>query len=278
MSPSVRVSVSREKTAVGLIVTNNHRIYSEKDVVDFYVNQTRLQLPEQSIFKWLKSDLSRFSMLDIGVGAGRTTLFFGGEVKEYIGIDNAQAMIDACEGRFGNSGKRFCFKVADVRNLEDFEDQHFDFILFSWNGLDVLEHAGRLRALGEIKRVLRPSGYFCFSSHNMQSVRRIKRVKWSLDWRQVRANLRKHFKFIRLNKITKQSLQESDHLIINEGAHNFGLRHYFVRPRHQLEQLRQAGFDNIRIVGLSDGKEVKEEDLSTNEDFWLYYLCRRKVE
>ena len=258
-------------------MTSNYLVFSKQDVVDFYLNQTQLQLPEEAVFELLKSDLSTFSMLDVGVGAGRTTLFFGDTVNEYVGIDNAQAMIEACERRFRDSRRGFSFKVADVQNLRDFEDQRFDFILFSFNGLDAMDQAGRLRALSEIKRVLKPSGHFCFSSHNIQSLRRIRQMKWSIDWREILRNVKKHLTFIRLNKITRRSLQ-ADYLFINDGAHDFGLKHYFVRPRYQLEQLALAGFEKIRIIGLSDGKEVQEEDLSTNEDFWLYYLCRRKVE
>jgi ubiquinone/menaquinone biosynthesis C-methylase UbiE len=49
-----------------------------------------------------------------------------------------------------------------------FENETFDFVMFSFNGLDYLSHSDRLLALGEIRRVLKPAGLLLFSSHNAE--------------------------------------------------------------------------------------------------------------
>jgi len=48
-----------------------------------------------------------------------------------------------------------------------FKDESFDYILFSFNGLDnLIPYSKRLACLQEIRRVLRKEGLFVFSSHN----------------------------------------------------------------------------------------------------------------
>ncbi|GBD51465.1 hypothetical protein BGM30_05580 [Microcystis aeruginosa NIES-298] len=38
--------------------------------------------------------------------------------------------------------------MADARNLEQFADNYFDFILFSFNDIDYISHADRFLVLG----------------------------------------------------------------------------------------------------------------------------------
>lgn len=42
------------------------------------------------------------------------------------------------------------FKVCDVRSIDMFEDNPYDFRLFSFNDLDYIDHKGRMKALKEI--------------------------------------------------------------------------------------------------------------------------------
>ena len=51
-------------------------------------------------------------------------------------------------------------------DLDFAADNSYDFVLFSYNGIDHLELPERERALSEMKRVLRPGGIMAFSSHN----------------------------------------------------------------------------------------------------------------
>lgn len=146
----------------------NASVYKKKRIVKIYSEQTELQKPEEGILNILKADLPEMKMLDIGVGAGRTTLHFAKRVKEYLAIDFSEEMIDACQQRFSDYPD-YTFKVWDIRNLESFKDNSFDFILFSFNGIDYITHDGRLKVLKEIRRILKPQGYFCFSAHNLQS-------------------------------------------------------------------------------------------------------------
>ena len=65
----------------------NGNIWENDSIVKEYSIQTTLHKPEQTILNILKPILPNMKMLDIGVGAGRTTIQFAPLVKEYIGID-----------------------------------------------------------------------------------------------------------------------------------------------------------------------------------------------
>ena len=56
-------------------------------------------------------------------------------------------------------------------NLSMFDSASFDFVLFSYNGIDTMSHVNRLRVFDEVFRLLVSGGLFAFSSHNLESSR-----------------------------------------------------------------------------------------------------------
>ena len=52
--------------------------------------------------------------------------------------------------------------------MNEFDSNSFDLAWFSFNGIDYVATAGRVRILEEVRRILRPGGTFCFSSHNLR--------------------------------------------------------------------------------------------------------------
>ncbi len=255
----------------------NVAAYEQADLVQKFYRDRVLHKPEQTILDYLRADLKNMRMLDIGVGAGRTTFYFAELVKEYIGIDAASNMIDACKERFANAGKNVSFEVCNVRNMEIFEDNYFDFILFSYNGLDLLNHAGRLEALREIRRVCKPGGLFYFSSHNLYSIKRTLTVKWSAILENPRAILYLlKLPIIRLLNPSLEKLEKMDYAIIKDGGHRFRIVTYYIKPEKQIEQLTELEFRNIKIYSLEEGQEIDtSSDLSSARDYWLHYLCSK---
>jgi ubiquinone/menaquinone biosynthesis C-methylase UbiE len=160
---------------------SNKITFKASDVVESYSKHTKLQPPEGTILNLLKSSLSDMKMLDIGVGGGRTTLHFAKIVKAYEGIDYSEEMIAVCNKRFQKYSNNISFQVCDARFMNIFKDNTFDFILFSFNGIDVISHNDRLKVFKEIHRVGKPGSYFCFSTHNLQCFRRIFNLKYQLS-------------------------------------------------------------------------------------------------
>lgn len=105
-------------------------------------------------------------VLDLGVGAGRTTGLLAAGARTYVGVDIAPGMIQAARRRHPG----VCLLLGDASDLRDHADDSYDLVLFSHNGLDALDIAGRSAALREMARVLRPGGRVVFSSLNRDGV------------------------------------------------------------------------------------------------------------
>jgi SAM-dependent methyltransferase len=250
-------------------------VYEDPAIVAFYAEEDGLQKPEQAILRLLAPELPNARLLDIGVGAGRTTACLAHLVRDYVGVDFAEGMIDACRARFaGVQNSRF--DVADARNLDRYADGSFDIVFFSFCGLDTLDYEDRMRALGEMKRVLRPGGYLWFSTHNKFRVPRMLRFMCSSPCYfpgQLRRLIRIHVKNFPARRRTS-----GEYFAIYNGAHEFRLRLLYIDPRRQVLDLQRLGFGDVRTFGLVEPLEIPStaESLSRREDSWINFLCRRE--
>ena len=253
----------------------NKQAYNSEKVVSFYNNQIGLQKPEEAIITIFKNDFKSMKMLDIGVGAGRTSHFFSTLVNEYIGVDYSEKMIESCNKTFSNN-KKAKFLLADVRNLTDFSDNEFDFIIFSFNGIDCISFEDRKTALREINRVLKPNGHFFFSTHNILYLNEFLKIKLHLN---LLYSVKRFFDLRKIKKINKQQLENkdtSDWIIINDGDNNFSCQYFYTRPSFQIQQLKEHGFDTTYVFSIDDGKILEtENEILNNKDKWVSFLCKK---
>ncbi|MBL8013666.1 MAG: class I SAM-dependent methyltransferase [Candidatus Omnitrophica bacterium] len=251
---------------------SNCQTYGSPQTVNFYREQADLQLAEKSILSLISNRLSQMRMLDMGVGGGRTTLHFGHLVKDYVGIDYSQSMIRACHERFSNPG--ISWKVCDARDMAVFKDGEFDFILFSYNGIDYVSPEDRKLVFKEITRLLSVSGVFCFSTHNifyLENYLKIPRVKNPLyGWRL----LQRYWQIRNLLKVDK-TFTHTRGAVIKDGGENFRVKTYYSHPQNQLDELRQWGFRQIRVFRETDGVEIQDfNDIqAVKSQRWFYFLC-----
>lgn len=255
----------------------NQNVFGGSAVARGYATQSHLQPAEETILRLLLPHLPAARMLDLGVGGGRTTLHFAKWVREYVGTDYAAAMITECEQRFAGYPNHISFQVGDARAMPEFATVSFDFVLFSFNGIDCVSHEDRLQILKEIRRVGKPGGYFCFSSHNLNwaaNLFELRRLiclnpKWA-----VRTAKRFGLRFLYNWGIKAATVRTAPYLIFNDGAHRRALQNYYVRPVEQLRQLRE-NYRELRVFSAITGCEITAaEELAHIEDSWLYYLCR----
>ena len=259
----------------------NKATYSAADIVNYYAQLDWLQPAEAAILERLQPQLSNMKMLDMGVGGGRTTLHFAPLVETYTGIDYSPKMIAACQDRFKSAEYSPSFKVCDGRNMSQFETHSFDFILFSYNGIDYVSHGDRLKILSEIKRVGKPNGYFVFSSHNLQA------LEQELSWRKhlSRNPLNTYASFVALGlfwlfnpSLNRQSIVNADYLIVRDDSHLFRLKTYYIRAAQQLKQLSQH-FSPLEVYPWRSQTGVLDpNDSSMEANLWLYYLCQTKAD
>jgi ubiquinone/menaquinone biosynthesis C-methylase UbiE len=256
-------------------VDNNQNTYTSHSVVQHYAALSALQPAEATVFKLLHDQLGSMKMLDIGVGGGRTTQHFSEAVAEYMGIDYSADMIAACQKRFLDASDTTLFQVCDARDMSRFEDNSFDFILFSFNGIDYISHAERLQVFKEIQRIGKPGGYFYFSSHNLTGFEQEFDFKQQFSLNPIKTYINLMMSAL-LNvfnfPITFKQLKNSAYLILKDESHNFRLKTYYVRPQEQLNQLK-SHFSNVRVYSWKSGLELTGGEIHCHSDLWLYYLC-----
>ncbi len=62
---------------------------------------------------------------------------------------------------------------CDASDMAVFDNACFDFVLFTFNGIDGMSHEKRIKTLKEIFRVLKYDGVFAFSTHNLDDRRHV---------------------------------------------------------------------------------------------------------
>jgi len=141
--------------------SDNLALYSNERVVSYYEKLSGLQPAEQYLFdKYIPGGSN---VVDIGVGAGRTTPWLSKRAAQYLGVDYSQAMVNTCRARFPHLD----FKHGDATNLSFLADATFDATIFSFNGIDSIPtNRERLRCLSEMRRIAKPDGVVILSSHN----------------------------------------------------------------------------------------------------------------
>lgn len=254
---------------------HNYQVFERSGVVCDYASRQSLQPPEQTILEILGPSLHGASILDVGVGGGRTTPYLAPHAGKYVGVDVSSAMITACREKFQGLAPKISFEKMDVRNMESFSGGSFDYVFFTHNGLDCLNHEGRLQALHEIRRVLRAGGDFVFSSHNLRHARSLfSFVELSSSVRRVYRRAVENHHRRRWNP-GYRNLLRSRYAIIRDGVFAFSYAQYYVDPEYAVEQLVNFGFSRIRLFSYITGKEIFDlADSQLRIDPWIYYMAR----
>ncbi|MGH6813203.1 MAG: class I SAM-dependent methyltransferase [Methylocella sp.] len=158
----------------------NISVHNDPRVAGYYAAYEGLEGSERYLFeKYIEKGMT---ILDIGVGGGRTTPFLLATAKRYIGIDHAQAMVDICRTKF----EGVQFETMGATEMSRFQDGTFDIAVFSFNGIDnISPEEARFRCLTEVRRVLKPGGLFIFSSHNAKGLLVRPRLRGASPFRKV---------------------------------------------------------------------------------------------
>ncbi len=224
--------------------------------VNRYRAQEELQPPEQAIFREHSAELASAAMLDVGVGAGRTTACLARRARSYFATDFSPAMAAAFRSRFPDLESNVA--VLDARSMPSLSDNSFDITLFSFNGLDYLPSwPDRLAALREIHRVTKPGGLFVFSSHNLAWPGL--RSFWPSGRKPLLEKAEHAVKQL-YRVIANPSYAETLAMPwarVRDGGHLFTLCNTYVRPSEQRAQVEQEAFADVAMYALEDGRKYR---------------------
>jgi len=236
-----------------------------------------LKPAERAVLGRFAGEWAGFEMLDLGVGSGRTGWTFAPLVKRYVGVDYAPPMAERARKLLGGD-PNVTIEVGDARDLGAIEGT-FDFVLFSFNGIDAVGHEDRLKVLRAVRSKLKPTGHFLFSTHQLGALPLDRKKERdparlaSLPYRAYAAldDFRHGRQADKVNaRLDLTAARKQGWTIVARG-HNFTVEDYYVDPQYQLTQLRECGLEPVTVLDTS-GREVTLP--FSGRDPWLDYLCR----
>ena len=144
---------------------HNRSVYEREEIVEEFGRRAEIMAPEEYLFDSFVPDGA--SILDLGVGAGRTIPRLSRGAAKYIGVDYSAPMVDQCRAAHPDTDIR----LLDASDLDSFDRDTFDVVVFSFNGLDYMHPAAKRAAcIAEMARVIRPGGVVILSSHNARAL------------------------------------------------------------------------------------------------------------
>ena len=245
---------------------------ASSEAVTKYTVSTQLEPAEVAGLAAIAPEARGRPILDLGVGAGRTVAGLRAVREDYLGIDYTPAMIDVC--RRAHPGVRF--EHGNARNLTGVKTGSIFLVMFSCNGLGMVNHADRLAILREVRRVLVPGGAFLFSTHNLASDEarggfRLPEEDLAvknpvkLAFRLARFGKRTAVRLMNRRRLSKLEVRGDGYAIINDKCHDYGTMLYYVDLREQRRQLRDAGFtDDVRawdLAGRPTGDDAIDDSI-----------------
>ena len=249
----------------------NRSIYSTRAAVKVYAAMPEITPAERMIFDRERRRIETGPVLDIGIGAGRTTAVLAPLSSRYVGTDYSPAMVMHCRRHFRDE-PRISFILSDAASMPMLESGVFQFVLFSFNGLDSVGHDHRLRVLREVRRLLADDGRFAFSAHNRSyaGTERVPRLRRPL---RLRGLARTGLEMANHLRARRRAFACDEYELINDPPHLFSLVTYYIDRRAQIAQLEREGFRVLAVVDTSGAIVTDGDDETLSPNF--YYLAER---
>lgn len=102
-------------------------------------------------------------VLEVGIGSGMNLPFYATGVREVVGIDPSDELLEMARGRAAASRIPVTLTRADAATMP-LDDASFDTIVMTWTLCSIPDP---LAALGEMRRVLKPGGRLLFIEHGL---------------------------------------------------------------------------------------------------------------
>ncbi|TMH26421.1 MAG: methyltransferase domain-containing protein [Betaproteobacteria bacterium] len=276
-SPGVRGGWHNMLTSGEISNFNRHMYLGRRSAAAYvkYARRTGIKPAEATILSELKGEIKERAILDIGVGAGRTTPYLTELSRDYIGTDYSADMLAACGRQFPNVSFRRC----DARDMSSFADGQFHLVFFSYNGIDSNGPEDRSKILREIHRILDEGGIFVFASLN-----RNKKTIRAYDWRNVRFTLNPIVMAGRIirypigiwNQLQwkKYEVETEEYSLRNtyDTFHAYSILLYHIAPLQQKRQLSLHDFELMMVVNY-DGQIVAPDAPDDSPE--IYYVARK---
>ena len=105
---------------------------------------------------------ARGVVLEVGIGSGLNLPFYSSEVKQLYGVDPSRELQRVAERRALDVSRQVDFLTQGAEEPISLETGSIDTVVMTWTLCSIPDPS---RALGEIKRVLKPHGELIFLEH-----------------------------------------------------------------------------------------------------------------
>lgn len=250
----------------------NQTLYEKTSIVKEYTftQKSELWLEEKTIFEKYEKYIRDKAVLDVGCGGGRMAIALSEMTSNYTGIDYSKEMIKACQKWHSSLN----FLYGDASDMQMFDAESFDFILFAFNGIDSMSQEKRIKALKEIYRVLKIGGIFAFSSHNLDNQKIVVAFN-KYDMKSPRSIANNILNIISYLKVRKYQVRTDTYQILSDPLCGFGYLTYYIRKPDQVKQLEDIGFQDIAI--LNRKAQFIDVNFLDRDSEWLYYICKKST-
>ncbi len=211
-------------------IINTFSLNSTQEWYIKYIEKGLWGSEEDLIVQYFKP---KSTVLDIGCGAGRTTMQLRKLGYNPTGIDITPSMIENAIRITQKKELDIKYKIEDVTKLM-FGDSSFNNALFSFCGWGQIPGKNqRFKALKEIYRVLKPGGYFIFTTY-IRKYRGYTNM-WLRQW-------------IKLFILNQKDEEFGDYFYIIESINKTEVdKQYMHMPslKHVKQQILAAGFSLV---------------------------------
>lgn len=231
--------------------------YADSRIVRNYKKTDLFPAEERIITEFFSNGTN---LLDIGCGAGRTSIPLAKRGYSVTAIDIVPEMIEAARAQAAGHNVDIKFMVMDAARLS-FPDEQFQQVLFSFNGFDcIMGKANREVLLRNVWKIMKRGGCFVLTSRSGLAFPR-RWVAWCV---------------MLLMYVWRRLLLREDYEL---GDKRFGEMHLaYVSPFYLRSLLKRIGFEILYFNSEKNIESGKPPTFFTNfsKDRMLYYVLSKR--